>query len=279
MTTTPMGPGMSNSTVLDSHSSQLFSLLPGLNVVRGVCAAARLAVMQVCFSVGGGVGCGDNLAPPRVMVFSGTAGYRHDAIGAMHVMFSELGSRGIAFSATEDAGMFSADSLASFDGVVFGLTSGDVLDDNQQLALQEFLLRGGGWVGLHSAADTEYGWQWYETLVGARFASHPPGFQTSTLAVAAVPCGGRPPEDLPQVTDELYNFVSNPRGRMHIVATLDESSYTGGTMGDDHPIAWCGAVGEGRSFYLGLGHRAEMYDDVRFRAWVLAAVTWSIGGE
>src|SRR5262249_44344408 len=65
-------------------------------------------------------------------------------------------------------------------------------------------------------------------------------------------------------TDEWYNFSANPRSRVHVLATLDESSYSGGTMGADHPISWCQFYDGGRSWYTAMGHTRESYSDALF---------------
>ena len=139
--------------------------------------------------------------------------------------------------------------------------------------IELFIRSGGGWIGIHAAADTEYDWPWYEDLVG------PPGLQTGTVRPEGVgdaltqmfpPAGWR-------VTDEFYNFASNPGGRVRVIATLDEASYLGGTMGADHPIAWCYEVGRGRAFYTGLGHRPEMFDDEVFRGHVAVGLAYAAG--
>lgn len=196
-----------------------------------------------------------------VLIFSKTAGYRHDSIPATVAAVRELAATaGLAVWTTEDARVFDDTGLRDLKVVVFAQTTGDVLDENQEAALQRFILAGGGWMGIHAAADAEYGWPWYEELVGARFAGHPPGLQTGTVLpdgprdplTAMFPPGGW------TVTDEFYNFPRNPRGRVRVIATLDEAGYAGGTMGADHPIAWCDPVGRGRAFYTGLGHTARV---------------------
>ena len=122
---------------------------------------------------------------------------------------------------------------------------------------------------------TEYEWPWYESLVGAWFLSHPPGLQTTRLTFAddGIAQDGR----TWQVTDELYNYRSNPRERARDVATVDESGYSGGTMGADHPIAWCHAAGKGHSWYTGLGHRNEIYADETFRRHLLRGLHYAAG--
>jgi type 1 glutamine amidotransferase len=162
--------------------------------------------------------------------------------------------------------------------VVFLSTSGDVLDRDGEAALRGFVEAGGGWVGVHAAADTEDGWPWYQTLVGARFARHP-AVQRATVRV--VDRDHPATKGLPATwvrTDEWYDFRSNPRPRVHVLATLDESTYRGGGMGADHPIAWWHELGRGRALYTGGGHTAAAWAEPRFLAHVAAAVRWASGG-
>jgi uncharacterized protein len=62
-----------------------------------------------------------------------------------------------------------------------------------------------------------------------------------------------------------------------VLATLDESSYGGGAMGADHPIAWCREHAGGRSFYTALGHTVEAYAEPEFRAHLLGGIRWAAG--
>ncbi|HEY6746510.1 MAG TPA: ThuA domain-containing protein [Mycobacteriales bacterium] len=214
--------------------------------------------------------------PYGVLVFSKTAGFRHDSIPAGIAALRALGARsGFTVTATEDAAAFTADGLARFRAVVFLSTSGDVLDPAQQAALEAYVRGGGGWMGVHSAADTEYGWPFYGELVGARFARHP-SVQAVTVRVRD---GSHPATaTLPRtwrITDEPYDFRAVPEA--HILADLDESTYTGGGMGADHPIAWCRPIGAGRSFYVGLGHPAALYADPDFRSLLLGGIRYVSG--
>lgn len=181
-------------------------------------------------------------SPPgdRVLVFSKTAAYRHDAIPDGITAIRELGAQhGFAVDATEDATAFTRANLARYDAVVFLSTTGDVLDAAQQSAFERYIRAGGGYAGVHAAADTEYDWAFYGGLVGAYFQTHP-AIQQATVAVEnrAHPATAHLGAEW-QRTDEWYDYRSNPRERAHILATLDETSYEGGAMGEDHPIAWC----------------------------------------
>jgi type 1 glutamine amidotransferase len=214
----------------------------------------------------------------RVLVFSKTAGFRHDSIPDGIAAVRELGAtNGFTVDATEDAGAFTTKNLARYDAVVFLSTTGDVLDDTQQSAFERYIKRGGGYVGIHAAADTEYDWAFYGGLAGAYFQSHP-AIQPATVEVEdrAHPATSGLPKAWDR-TDEWYNYRSNPRDRAHVLASLDESSYTGGTMSGDHPIAWCQEYRGGRAFYTGGGHTKESYAEPSFRQHLLGGIRYAIG--
>jgi glucose/arabinose dehydrogenase/PKD repeat protein len=215
----------------------------------------------------------------RVLVFSKTAGFRHDSIPAGIAALKELGaSSNITVDATETAAQFTTSNLARYDAVVFLSTTGDVLDAAQQKAFEHYVATGGGYVGVHAAADTEYDWEFYGGLVGARFASHP-HVQSATVraedhqhpATAHLPAAGW------ERTDEWYDYRTNPRGQARILATLDETTYEGGTMKGDHPIAWCRSYEGGRAFYTGGGHTAASYAEPAFRQHLLGGLRYATG--
>lgn len=199
----------------------------------------------------------------RVLIFSKTAGFRHDSIPAGIAALQKVAAnQGLQADATEDATQFTAQNLARYRAVVFLSTTGSVLDAAQQRAFEGYVRNGGGYMGVHAAADTHYDWPWYGRLVGAWFLGHPPGLQDTraTFAHDGIAEHGREW----RFTDELYNYRDNPRGRVEVIANIDESTYEGGTMGADHPIAWCHAFDGGRAWYTGMGHRIEMYSEPVF---------------
>ncbi|MEU5361926.1 ThuA domain-containing protein [Streptomyces sp. NPDC005925] len=217
-------------------------------------------------------------AGKRVLVFSKTAGFRHDSIPEGVAAVKRLGETGgFTVDATEDAAAFTADNLRHYDAVVFLSTTGDVLDAAQQTAFEGYIRKGGGYVGVHAAADTEYDWEFYGGLAGAYFQSHP-AIQPATVRVEdhAHPATSGLAKTWNR-TDEWYNYRSNPRERAHVLASLDESSYTGGTMNGDHPIAWCQEYRGGRAFYTGGGHTKESYAAPDFRQHLLGGIRYAIG--
>jgi type 1 glutamine amidotransferase len=216
--------------------------------------------------------------PSGVLLFTRTSAYRHDSIPAAIDALRELAAgEGLTAYATEDPDVFSAADLASYAAVVFLSTSGDVLTEKGKAALEAYIGSGGGFLGVHSAACTEYEWPYYGELLGARFDGHP-DIQSAVVAVedAGHPATAHLPERW-EWTDEWYNFRANPRPGVQVLATVDERLYEGGTMGDDHPLVWCHQPGGGRAFYTALGHSAEAYADPAFRAHLLGALRWVRG--
>ena len=210
---------------------------------------------------------------PRVLVFTRTTGYRHESIAAGVAALADM----VAVDATEDPTVFTPGNLARYGVVVFLNTSGTVLAEEHRRALADYVQAGGGFAGVHCAAATEYDWPAYEDLVGARFDHHP-DVQPATLHVADRDHPATAP--LPHTwehVDEWYNFRTNPRPHVHVLLTVDESTYQGGRMGADHPIAWCRSYGRGRSFYTALGHTIEAYADPAVRAHLAGGIRWAAG--
>ena len=214
----------------------------------------------------------------RVLVFSKTTGFRHDSIPDGIATIRSLGAEyGFAVDATEDAARFTDAALARYKAVVFLSTTGDVLNAEQKAAFERYIRSGGGFAGIHAASDTEYNWPWYGRLVGAYFASHP---QIQRAKVHIADPDHPSTKGLPAIwerTDEWYNFRTNPRGEVHVLATLDETTYTGGKMGADHPIVWCHMMEGGRSWYTAMGHTKESYVEPRFRLHLLGGIESAAG--
>jgi glucose/arabinose dehydrogenase/PKD repeat protein len=215
-----------------------------------------------------------------VLVFSKTAGFRHSSIEAGIAAIQQLGAEhDFDVTATEDATVFNDADLAEHDVVVWLSTTGDVLNADQQAAFERYIQAGGGYAGIHAASDTEYDWPWYGELVGAYFDSHPQN-QTATIKVED-PAHPSTAHLDPRWTrfDEWYNFQDNPRGDVHVLAALDESSYDpgGGAMGYDHPVAWCQDYDGGRAWYTALGHTEESFAEPEFLDMVLGGLETAAG--
>jgi type 1 glutamine amidotransferase len=217
-----------------------------------------------------------------VVVFSRTTGYRHDSIAAGVRAIDELGRQhGFAVDVTESDEEL-VRRLDDAQAAIFLNTSGTVLGAPQKAAFERFVRAGGGFVGVHAACDTEYEWSFYGVLVGAYFRHHPPALQRALVRVTDAAHAST--RALPQVwerRDEWYDFDANPRARpgVRVLAVVDERSYSGGTMGDDHPIAWCHEQAGGRAFYTGLGHSEEGFDEPLYRAHLGGGIRYAIGAS
>ena len=217
--------------------------------------------------------------PIAVLVFTRTEGYRHASIADGVAAVRELGAaRGYTIEHTEEVDVFDTAGLASYQVVMFLSTTGDVLDAPQEAALEAWVRAGGGFVGVHSAADTEYDWPFYAELVGALFLSHP-AIQDATMIVEdrSHPSTAHLGETWMR-RDEWYDYRTSPRGSVSVLLSLDHESYTGSVMaGSDHPIAWHHAIDAGRAFYTGGGHTSESWAEPDFRAHVAGAIEWAAG--
>jgi type 1 glutamine amidotransferase len=214
----------------------------------------------------------------NLVVYTRTAGFRHDSIPAALAAVRDLASReGLSVLATEDPSTFTTNRLLGVKAVVFLHTTGEVLDKAGQDALQAYVRGGGGFLGLHSAADTGHDWPWYLQLLGAEFVSHP-AIQSAVLVRqdAAHPGTAPLPERWAR-SDEWYNFRVSPRGSVHVLLSIDETSYQGGAMGADHPMAWCHEFEGGRSVYTALGHTTESWSEPLFLAHIRGALRWAAG--
>ncbi|HKE99278.1 MAG TPA: ThuA domain-containing protein [Actinomycetes bacterium] len=215
---------------------------------------------------------------PAVLVFTRTAGFRHASIPAAADAVRRLGREaGLAVDVTEDPARFSDAGLRGYRAVVFLHTTGHVLGAREQAALERFVGAGGGWVGVHAAADADPGWPWQLGLIGAEFTGHPPVQQADVLVEDPAHPSTR---SLPRRwtrTDEWYNFRASPRGRARVLLTLDEATYQGGTMGADHPVAWCRRYAGGRSWYTALGHTEATWRERPFLEHLLGGIRWAAG--
>ncbi|MDH3697577.1 MAG: ThuA domain-containing protein, partial [Flavobacteriaceae bacterium] len=219
-------------------------------------------------------------AEVKVLVFSKTEVFRHNSIEDGIAAIETLGlENGFTVVATEDAQFFKEENLKDFMAVVFLNTTGDVLNPVQQSQLERFIQAGGGFVGVHAATDTEYGWPWYGKLVGAYFESHPIDPNVQEGVVQVTNSNHISTQDLPtswKIQDEFYNFKSiDPNNQ--VVMTINESTYTGGTNGDFHPMAWYKEYDGGRSFYTALGHTSEQFSDPLYINHLLGGIKYAIG--
>jgi len=195
---------------------------------------------------------------------------------------------------TEEPEKFEPHQLDKFRAVIFLNSDGAVLSDAQKDAFEQYYAAGGGFVGLGSAVEMEPDWEFYTEIIGTR-ATGRTDVQAGTVKVADRVHDAS--KDLPEYwtrSDAWYNFEANVRGDSHVLATVVErvddlgsferqpwggqlTGITGGTMGHDHPVAWCKDYQGGRSFYSSMGNTAASFAEPEFRSHLGGAIGWAAG--
>ncbi|CAM4157271.1 hypothetical protein SAMN06265348_105161 [Pedobacter westerhofensis] len=213
----------------------------------------------------------------RILVFSKTAGFHHESITVGVPAIQKLGIENkFGVDTTTDSTQFTPLNLKKYAAIVFLNTTGNVLGEEEQKAFEQYIKGGGGYVGVHSATDTEYDWAWYGKLAGAYFLKHP-AQQMADLHV--INRKSIATKHLPATwsrKDEWYNFKEISPD-LKVLIELDESTYTGGTNGAHHPMAWYHNYDGGRAFYTGLGHVDASYTDPLFLKHLLGGIQYAMG--
>jgi type 1 glutamine amidotransferase len=211
-----------------------------------------------------------------ILAFSKTAGFRHNSIEKGVESIKKLAKENnFKVLATEDSDIFVSE-LKNHDIVIFLNTTGDILNEHQQNTIIKFIHSGGGFVGIHAAADTEYRWPWYGKMVGAYFLSHP---KQQDAIINVVDHEHLATEFLGnqwKKFDEWYNY-KDINSAIQVLLKLDEKSYEGGENGNNHPISWFHEFEGGRIFYSGMGHTEESYEDEKFLKHILGGIYYTMG--
>ena len=224
------------------------------------------------------------------LLFTKTAGWHHESTHQGVTAVRALGDlHDFKVFWTENADLvFTDEGLKKFNVIIFLSTTGDVLNAEQQAVFERYVKAGGGFVGIHAAADTEYDWPFYTKMVGHMFHIHP-AVQTATLKVEDYNFPGM--DRFPKrflATEEWYEYDASRSNKLHYLLTVDETTYKpeadwgakkGKGMGKFHPIAWYQEYDGGRAFYTGLGHLPATYSDANFMHHVYGGIYWAATGN
>ncbi|TKK65680.1 PKD domain-containing protein [Ilyomonas limi] len=221
--------------------------------------------------------CRQREGEPRILVFTKTAGFHHSSIPNGVDAIMKLGAQNnFEVDTTSDASMITEDTLKKYAAVVFLHTTGNLFNAQEQSDLERYIQAGGGFAGIHAAADANYDWHWYGRLVGGYFNGHP---EQQEAVLHAVDKDTTMTGNIPATwkrKDEWYNFKSLD-SNLHVLITIDESSYKGGTNGANHPMAWYHEFDGGRAWYTELGHTEESFTDPAYLSHLLAGIRYAIG--
>lgn len=219
-------------------------------------------------------------ATRQVLVFSKTKAFRHESIAEGKLALLQLGlDNNWVVDTSEDASLFVGRYLKKYDAVVFLNTSGDILNEEEQVAFQNYIQGGGSFIGIHAASDTEKEWPWYNNLVGAYFKGHPkPQNARYNVLDKAFPAVSFMPDTVNRY-EEIYNFYNFKKELVKVIMSVDEKSYNGGNMGGFHPIAWYHFYDGGKAFYTAWGHHPETFREKLFLNHIAAAIKWAMANK
>ena len=225
----------------------------------------------------------------KVLLVTTTRGWHHESLHYGVLAIQELGRKNF-FDVVlwEDPNGFTDKYLEQFQAVIFLNTTGDIFDSAQQKVMERFIQSGKGYVGIHSASDTEYDWDWYTKLVGRMFRIHP-AIQTARLNIIDSSFPGLQGFTGNKLwTDEWYEFSADKITGLNTIMSVDETSYNpnvqwgdkkGVGMGKMHPVAWYHNYDGGRAFYTSLGHMPAIFSDPSFLNFLYAGIFWAATGK
>lgn len=255
-------------------------------------------------------------APKKVLFFSKSSGFEHDAIktldspkfGFAFRVLKELGEKNnIEFTFSKDGSLFSKDYLAQFDAIFF-YTTGDLTlaknsptqgDGNPPMtpagkaALLEAIANGKGFVGTHSAADTfhapgtkDHGparnlpdgenTDPYGKMLGGSFIKHD-AQQKSHQIVVDSKFPGMGAVPADFGPQEEWYSLKNFAPDLHVLLVQDTSTMDGPSYKrPPYPSTWARMHGKGRVFYTNMGHRDDVWTNPTFQAVLMGGLNWAL---
>ncbi|WP_440876034.1 ThuA domain-containing protein [Thalassotalea sp. PLHSN55] len=252
----------------------------------------------------------------KILIFSGSAGYRHKSIPVGEYALQQLGVSSGAYTSivSHDPKYFEAEQLKAFDAVILLNSTGDFFmptsfkkgslrDDFSDLEWQSlaanhnrlidnlinYVKGGGGLIGIHAAADACYNNPEYGKTLGALMLNHPwmsNSNVTITVEDSNHPINKHVFEGIDRIVlqEEIYQFKSPPysRDEVHVLLDLDPNNSDKPqkfTLREDNDFAvsWVKHVAKGRVFYSSLGHRNDIYWNSLILRHYLAGIQFALG--
>lgn len=219
----------------------------------------------------------------RVLVVASADPDHDKMIIASRPFFEKLAKQNkFLIDLTRDAKVLNEDTLAKYQVFIQLHLAPFDMTQEQQFAVQQFISKGKGWIGLHAAGLTgtqflnpgmPY-WKWFEQLMGNVIYSPHPALQQGSVVVEDRdhPVTKNLPASF-SIRDEWYEFDRSPRSDVHVLATANEKTYKAAKPMGDHPIIWTKPQYD-RALYIGIGHDASVCADSNFSVLIRDAILW-----
>jgi type 1 glutamine amidotransferase len=264
-------------------------------------ARRALAALATTLLAGAALGVSSASADAgKVLVFTGTAGAANPSTAAAATAIQTLAAANDFTATTTGAATDISDAnLANYRAVVFVNSQGDVLNQAQETALQNYVQGGGGFVGIGDTALLEQGGaDFFNTLIGlapARTTGTPDSGAKDVEFLDRVNPATRNDPLITSQSSSWYSWATNPTGTVHTVARVrfntipDGSSVTNDAIARftgmtatlqpqlERPASWCRDIQQGRSFYTMLGGTADSYQNADLQKHLLGAIQWASG--
>lgn len=217
----------------------------------------------------------------KVLMLTHSAGFRHDYLPTARKTVRELGKLSGMFQTlgTEDCSLINADVLSECSALIFATTGELPMSEEQKRLLLKFVKEGGGFVGIHNAADTFHEFPEYGEMLGGYFQAHPWSQEITVIVEDQTHPATRHLPKTFKVKEEVYTFRDWSRERTHVLISLDKKSVdlSKGTRPDqDYALCWCHSYGKGRVFYTAFGHFKELWREEWFRTHLLNGILWTM---
>ncbi len=225
------------------------------------------------------------------------------ALSYAEQVLTEIAKTSGAFevTCTQNPADVTAESLKGYDAVFFYTTQDLGWSPDQKKVFLDWLASGKALIGSHCATDTFYNWKEYGQIIGGYFDGHPWHERVKVKVEDPKHPACQPFDEVFGITDEIYQFRSWSRDKVHVIMSLDASNaktkkekvknadgtetetekeifFSKGKRKDnDYAIAWTNTYEKGRIFYTALGHRGDVWGNEKFQKHVLNGILWAMG--
>jgi len=230
-------------------------------------------------------------APVKLLVLTERGG-QHGGFTDAGIKWLQEQSQSMQFEFTEinNTSQINEEFLSQFNAIIQLDFPPYTWTEDAERAFIKYIEDGsGGWIGFHHATllgefDGYPMWQWFSDFMGGiRFQNYIAPLADGTVHVEdkTHPVMQGVSESFVIPDDEWYTFDKNPRPNVHVLATVDESSYTPDSdikMGD-HPVVWVNPHKKARNVYFLIGHSSKLYETKDFTTMFTNAIRWASGME